>query len=242
MEKKELELPLELILKIASGRDSDGIPRSASAIGIEKILNETETEVVTDLFLEDAITSIYQSGGAAVLTFDFKYNALGIFRKCKQLCENWLNKTSENYQFSITVAPYALSGQIILIFTQLMFADGYQYKNDQNQPVYRLILGFDHTATIVLETDQIDYSQIQFEITEELKRYEEDMDEQLAKIAEEQEQLRKQENQMNLELQQRLNNPLDEIPDDEKDKSDITGETVRFVDENSSFRFTDDQE
>jgi len=240
MEKKKLELPLELILKIASGRDSDGIPRSASAIGIEKILNETETEVVSELFLEDAVTSIYQSGGAAVLTFDFKYNALGVFRKCKQLCEDWIKKPSEGCQFSITVAPYTLAGQIILIFTQLMFVDGYEYKNKQNQPIYRLILGVDHTATIVLETDQIDYAQIQFEITEELKRYEEDIDEQLAKVAEEQEKLRKQENLMNLELQQRLNNPLDEIPDDEKDESYINDEKVRFVDENSSFRFTED--
>lgn len=160
MEKRELELPLELILKIASGRDSDGIPRSASAIGIEKVLNEKETETVTDLFMEDAVTNIYQSGGAAVLTFDFKYNALGIYRKCKQLCEEWLKEQTEGCQFSTTVAPYTLTGQIILIFTQLMFTDGYEYKNEQNQPVYRLILGFDHTATIVLETNQIDYAQI----------------------------------------------------------------------------------
>lgn len=241
MEKRELELPLELILKIASGRDSDGIPRSASAIGIEKVLNEKETETVTDLFMEDAVTNIYQSGGAAVLTFDFKYNALGIYRKCKQLCEEWLKEQTEGCQFSTTVAPYTLTGQIILIFTQLMFTDGYEYKNEQNQPVYRLILGFDHTATIVLETNQIDYAQIQYEITEDLKRYEEEIDEQLAKAADEQEKLQQQENQMNLDLQQRLNNPLEEIPDNAEEFY-TNDKQIRFTEEDSNIRFTNDQE
>lgn len=176
MESKEMQLPIDLILKVSSGRDSDGIPRSASAIGIEKISDAKGTENIAEICMEDAVTCIYQSGGATVLTFDFKYNALGIYRKCKELCENWLKNTETNtdQQFSLTVAPYALAGQIILVFTNLMFIDGYDYKTEQNQAGYRLILGFDNNSSFIIETNDINYAEIQHEITEDLKRYEEE--------------------------------------------------------------------
>lgn len=242
MENKEYTLPLELILKIASGRDSDGIPRSASAMAVERIISEKETENIAELFLEDAVVHIHQSSGASVLTFDFKYNALGLYRKCKAMCDQWMVEKSTDKQFSVTIAPFVLTGQIILIYTHLMFVDGYSYKNVQNQNVYRLILGFDNDGSYTLETREIDYARIQSEITDELKHYEDDIDEQIERIKEEEQKLKDNENQLKMNVQETLNHPLQNLMDEEARTSVHKNEDgIRFVEDNNNIRFTEEE-
>ena len=241
MKEKEINLAYEDILRIASGRDSEGIPRSVGSLQLDKILSKTEVEPVKDIFLKDAVYKIYVSGGAAIITLDLPPEALGLYHKISKLCETWVEEIDQpsDEQLTLLIMPYTLAGQIILVFNQMMFVDSYKYQNDKHQTCYKIILGFDNEASYVIETDQIDYKSIQNEITLELKRYESQIDDEIQQAIEEEREAREQENLVDQQMQQFINKPL--VEKNRQDNVEDT-ENIRFREDEEQFRFVEDKE
>lgn len=237
---KEKQVSWLDLLTIASGADMDDLPRSAGTLAIDRIVSETEAVTDEELFLEMGVFSIHSSGGAAVVTVDFPSDKTFVYRKAKRMCENWLNhlndESSENNQLSLCIVPYALEGQLVVVYNQLIFVDGYESERNQ----HRLILTFDNNATTALETEDIDYNAIQLRITEELRAYEQQIDEQIAQLIEEEKNLKEEENIVAEEMKNKLNNPLEH---NREIALEIFGsKNVQFKDEDSRVRFVEDDE
>lgn len=237
MKNKKIELTWQNITEVASGKGSSGLPRSAATLAIDQVISDNETTPVQEVFLDSAIINIHSSGGAAVVVADFPYEKRGFYRKSKSIAENWLkdiNLPSEKEQLSLCITPLALEGQVFLFYTQLMFVDGYEYKGN-----CRLILGFDNTATFAIETEDIDYNKIQVKIAEELRYYEDQIDSDISEALEEEKLAKEQENIMDLEMQERLNNPIDILLDRESCEEEHS--SVRFVEDGKSVRFNEEE-
>lgn len=228
------------LLTVSSGVDADGLPRSAGTLAIDRVTSKKEAVTEEELFLEMGSISIYSSGGAAVITVDFPSDKTFVYRKGKRMCENWLkymnDEKSKNKQFSLCIVPYVLEGQILIIYNQLMFVDGYELENN----LHRLILVFDNGSTMALEAEGIDYNAIQMQITEELRAYEQQVDEEIAQLTEEENRIREEENIVAKEIQEKLNNPLkqEEVVQTETFRSD----NRRFGDDEKRIRFVEDDQ
>ena len=236
-----VEIQLSDLFRLASGKNQEGDPRSATTLAIDKI-NGNKSEKVKEVFLKNAITSFCVAGGCAVAIVDFPQNEYASFEVTKRLYESWFTKEikDEDMEISLTVVPFSLAGQIVLFFTNLAFADNYQLVVN-NQKVYRVILCFDNNSTMVMTTDEIDYLHIYSEINLELKRMEEEIDNDIDQAIEEEREALKQMNEIDLGFKEELNNPLrmtnqKGMNDDERMKAAEEAQKIRFVDEEENMR------
>lgn len=238
MSKEEIvELSWQDVIKIANGTDDEGLPRSSAILGLDQIISEKETKKIDECFMELGVIHVYSSGGAATVTIDFPSNQLFAYRKCKKMCEDWLSDTEDeskiNQQLSLCVAPYALEGQIFIFFNQLVFADGYENEKRAG----RMILTFDNNATVASEVEGINYQKIKHDIEEELRYQEQALKDEVNALIAEEEKLKKQENIVSMEMEQRLNKPLDHT---QKEEVDHIPEGVRFTEEEEKIRISEE--
>lgn len=228
--KEELALSVEDIIKLASGKDSGGTARSAASLSIDRV-DGSNTENLKEEVLDQAVIHLHISGGAAVVTADFSPLARASYLNSLDMCRTYIDqlddRTHDQERLTITIVPYLLEGQITLFFTQMVFFDTYELEGR-----LRLILVFDNQASLIMETDQIDYQRIKQEIDLELKRYEEEVDAEIEQALEEEQEAKKQENQIEADMKKRLNDPLNVLDRHaNKQRSAEENPKVRFVDE-----------
>lgn len=242
--KKEnitVEIQLSDLFRLSSGKNQEGDPRSAVTLAIDKITGN-KSEKVREAFLRNATTSLCVSGGCAAVIIDFPKSEYASFQVTKKLYESWFTKEiqDENMEISLTVIPFSLAGQIILLFTNLVFADNYQLIID-DQDIYRILLCFDNNSTMIVTTDEIDYMHIYNEINIELRRMEEEIDNEIDCAIEEEKEALAQMNEIDLGFKKELNNPLElknnnDMDDDEKMKMAEEAQKIRFVEEKENIR------
>ena len=90
-----------------------------------------------------------------------------------------------------------------------------------------------------METEDIDYNKIQVKIAEELRYYEDQIDSDISEALEEEKLAKEQENIMDLEMQERLNNPIDILLDREDYEEEHS--SVRFVEDGKTVRFNEEE-
>ena len=228
-----MTLTIEEILEAAKGTDPDGSPRSAASLSVDRV-DGSHAECLREEMLEQAVFTLFISGGAAAVTADFPALSRGAYTRCLELCRGYLEQlrdpAHDREVLSLILVPFLLEGQVVLHFTQLVFCDGYE-----KDGVLRLILVFDNQACGLLETDQIDYEAIHREIDLELKRYEEEIDADIEQALEEEQEAKHQENQIDREMKERFRHPItgtEQEPDPAKPRETEEHPNVRFSDEN----------
>lgn len=236
-----MELNWNDVIKIASGKDEDGIPRSGATLAVDKIIENNKLEKVKEVFLRDAVITCTLRGGVAAITMDFQQLSHIAFDQSVKISREWLenldNSEFDDQKLTLTLVPYSLCGQVIVIFDGLSFMDSYSFTKD-NKTYYRLILVFDNQYTSGLVTDEIDYRQIQQKIAHDLERYEEQLDAELHEALEEERKAKEEENVLNMEMQKKLNNPLEHI-----NKESRTNENLREeAEEDSHYRFVEEDQ
>lgn len=237
VENKKIELNWDDVFKISSGKDVDGNTRSAAGIYLDKILNSTELENIKEVFLRDAIINIHVDGAVAIVTADFPPISHVAFTESQKAIAQYFQTLNEiedfNQQLTMTVTPYALEGQIIIIFNHLIFSDGYERK-EKHGKIYRLLLIFQNEATEGIVTDKINYNQISQQINTELERYEAQVDAELQEAIEEEKKAKQELNDFDKRMEEHFSNPFSEKYEKRNN------ENIREDEESSNFRFTDD--
>lgn len=240
-ENMTIEIPWNDLFRISSGKNSDGYPRSAATLAIDKIV-DNKPEKIKEVFLKNAIISFCVSGGCATIIVDYPQTEYASFQATKNMYESWFTKEilDEKKELSLTVVPFALAGKVVLLFTNLVFADNYQFMIEK-QKINRIIFCFDNNSTAVATTDEINYMHLYNDIKLELKRMEDEIDSEIDNAIEEEREALAQMNEIDLTFKKQLNDPLNFsndrlITEDEKVKKAEKAQKVRFVEEKENMR------
>lgn len=166
---QEIVLPWDKIFYLMNGTDVNGFPLSVSNIILHEVINDLEMKILTEYNITDTPVTVFMSGGCAVVTFNFpqkeKMNFNNILELCKKWLENIEEKVDDNKLLSLAIIPLLMEGTFTLLFTDLVFAEGYF-----NGEEYRLILCFDNDKTQPFVLEGIDIAKIIYEIDNELNR------------------------------------------------------------------------
>ncbi len=124
------ELTLDDLLIISSGRDDNGLPKSA----VSMLLLTTDTagkEIVSEknIHMSKSVSFFYISSGAAVMELICDRNSPEQSQNAAKILQQWItNKDSDDYravnQLHVTVSPFLYEGRVIvdlkeLVYTQL---------------------------------------------------------------------------------------------------------------------------
>lgn len=176
---------------ISSGMDDKNCPRSSASLVIYRYM---DGKPVLDLqrFLKKSEINMYLRGGCAVICADFSLSDKADFILCRSTYSSFLNEVYETKGevfkekiLMLIIAPLLLEGELIMLFQNPAFIDDYKYKDG-----YRLIFGFDHNKTKVVETKNLEYKRISLEVLAEIKRQDEQVERDLFEAMEEEKHLK----------------------------------------------------
>ena len=184
MDKENVQVGFEDIIRLSNGLDNYGYPRSAATISVDKVINEEDTENISNVELTGAEINIFSSGGCAIVQVDFPPTSLFAFNKSKDMCDEWFNNFKENVEdnkfLMMTIIPSSLIGQLILMYNNLVY-----YQVNELPKGNRLVLAFDNNATQVLESEGFDYIEIINAVNSELREEEEELNNELDLVEQE---------------------------------------------------------
>lgn len=245
MSENQESLNWDDVIKIASGKDELGLPVSSASISVDEIEADEETlKTLQNIYLEGAILNIHASGGCVIITADFPQIARGSCKEVIELCNKWLenleNPDFDNQMLYLTLVPHLLEGSVFVIFNQLVYVDSYM---TDVAGVQRVIFCFDNTATMPVESEDINYRAIIAEMEAELQRRDDQLENEIQELLEQKAELEK-ENIYGDQLREDMNS-IDNIlaKSKQKENSMIAGKSnVRNDNPQSSIRFTEGNE
>lgn len=170
-------LTFDQILQLASGVDANGIPNSFGALSIDTYEEGEEPTQYANVSFGAPTINIYGAGGCAVVTLDFDTANLFEYRRTRDLLGEWIEKKGSpdfnNKLLSVTIFPTATNGELMLVFHELVFAQGMPL--DDN--IYRIIMAFDGNQTQEIMNSGINLTELNKAVEAEIARREEEIKE-----------------------------------------------------------------
>lgn len=167
-------LTFDQILQLASGVDANGIPNSFGALSIDTYEEGEEPVQYANVSFGAPVINIYGAGGCAVVTADFDTANLFEYRRTRDLLAEWIEKKGSpdfnNKLLSVTIFPTATNGELMLVFHELVFAQGMPL--DDN--IYRIIMAFDGNQTQEITNSRINLADLNKAVEAEIARREEE--------------------------------------------------------------------
>ena len=186
-EKEKIRLTIEDLFDLSSGVDEYGWPNAASALFLVGLDDRGEPYPVATAEMNTRLDISYNEG-AVVVTAIFPGIRLGDFVRSARLALNWINEEKPAGPLILLVVPDACLGSVQLLFDHLVFCDFYDMK-DGNK---KLILCFDNTKTQLTLAEDIDMDEIMEQVEAEIRAETRAMDEELAAIEKELQDLNEQ--------------------------------------------------
>lgn len=180
--QKTLDITIEDIFKVASGLLEDKSYASACSISINKQISEDDILTTKNVYI-NAPTYFYCYRGCVTVVMDFGQREIANFNQATNVCLDYIKKEDTLLLFNIV--PLSLNGDIVIALTNLVYVDFY-IREDHTR---RLILCFDNTATTLIGTDEIDVAKIREMAAYEVKKEQDDLDNEIAALDEEGERL-----------------------------------------------------
>ena len=202
-----IEVEFQDILRISSGLDESGNPRSAGTLsilevnGLENIqteedadkLSEKDVKTIKEVTISTSAINLFVSGGCAIVDIDLPLQSAFEYRSIVSICKNWLdninNEKYDNQLLSFTLVPLLLQGQISIVFHNLTY-----YSGISNDNGYKIILAFDNNVTDCYEIDGIDYKAIKAAVANEIKLEDEALEKEIMEAEEEIKKLERENN------------------------------------------------
>lgn len=186
----DTDITLNDLFSISSGKNEDGNANAASSLLVFQQKNEKEEPLLLHNVLLTPGVEVYASGGGTVCVFEFPATEYREFMGIATECLKWLNAGDDtNESLFLQVIPMLLEGQVILLFSGLIYCDYYKQKDGSQ----KLILVFDNESTrVVMPDDEIDFESLRAEVDNELKKQEQEMDDEIYELEKELKELNEQ--------------------------------------------------
>lgn len=186
-----IELTLEDILAIATGRLNDEMPSSSASFSINVENEEQNYEPGHEVIVENGEFNFYVNGGCMVIQIDFSKIDAFEYQHLIEICKKWMDnvgtKEYEHKIFSGTIVPATLEGQIIIEVNELVYYTGIVTSDSE-----RAILCFDNLQSNVFVNSDMNYDEIKRSVDEELRHEQSLLEQQLYEAQKEVDDLKNQ--------------------------------------------------
>lgn len=212
------------IISLSNGVDESGIACSSASLSLDQIKDDgDDVNNKKDVFLKDAELNTYFSGGCLVVEATLPSTSTFEYTSIVALCNEWFGiaQKEKDLIISMTMVPYRLMGEVILLFSGLAYFTSYK-----DMDKYKCIFCFDNEATQVFVTDEIDYKAIALEVEEELKDEENKLVEEIAEVENETKEIEKNNNMYAQYVKDNINNIATENDDEETSKNKMIRHTM----------------
>lgn len=222
----EYKLKFENIVKLSNGMDESDLPCATATLAIDEIISNDKVNNITSLFLKDAEINMFFSGGCMVVQVDFPFTSNYEYYRSLDICKQYFDEITkfENNYLTLTVVPYKLLGEIVVLLCDLVYFT--EIKKDNG---FRLLMCFNNESTQVYNTDEIDYQDIVKQVDEELDEEENKLVEEINRVEQETKEIEKENNIYAQSVKEQYNNA-----------QQIQNNKEENIEKNSYFRHTED--
>lgn len=189
----EFNYTYEQLMMLASGIDEENRPVTAATLAIDKINEDGEQVEDRVVVFDNAVIDFFVSGGCLVMQVDFPANRTHIFKRAVEYISDYLdNAQDEDYAqthaFGVVAVPMVFRGKISVVLQDLVYFTGFELPNADK----RLILCFNDLVTQVIDNgDEINYDEIESNVLAQINREQRQMEDEIAAINQEIEELSK---------------------------------------------------
>ena len=163
------------IMQLCSGVNDDGIPNSFAAHSIETVTEDMETIPYANVSFGSPVLNVYGAGGCIVVTADFDNNNMFEYRRARDILSEYIEKKGDpdfdNKLLSLSIFPVATNGELMVIFHELVFAQGFRMEDN----VSRMIMAFDGNQTQEIIDSKLKLDELKLTVDAEMARREAEM-------------------------------------------------------------------
>lgn len=213
---------------VISGVDELGTPISTASLSLDNKLEDNLEERGT-VFFSNPVMDFYVRGGAAVAEVQFPKNLRNEAESCIRLCERYFNEMREypSQEINMLIVPTNFNGEVVAIFSGLVYVT-----RAYTDELCTVILVFDHTDSIILKTDEIDMAVIKARVDSEIKRMEDDLEEQIQLALDEQKEIQELSNPYSNMIKEQLeSNTSLLIEEEEAEEEEPQNSRIRIAQE-----------
>ena len=165
-------MTFDLLAQLCSGTEEGGLPNSFGVLQIDTVTEEMETVPYASVAFGNPAINIYAAGGCVVITADFERHNMFEYRRARDILGEWTENQGSpefnNKLLSLVVSPVLLNGEIMIIFHELVFAQGVAIEDG----VCRLIMAFDGNQTQNIMSTNIKLDELKTTVEAEIARRE----------------------------------------------------------------------
>ena len=163
------------IMQLCSGVNDDGIPNSFAALSIDTVTEDMETIPYANVSFGSPVLNVYGAGGCIVVTADFDNNNMFEYRRARDILSEYIEKKGDpdfdNKLLSLSIFPVATNGELMVIFHELVFAQGFRMEDN----VSRMIMAFDGNQTQEIIDSKVKLDELKLTVEAEMARREAEM-------------------------------------------------------------------
>ena len=163
------------IMQLCSGVNDDGIPNSFAALSIDTVTEDMETIPYANVSFGSPVLNVYGAGGCIVVTADFDNNNMFEYRRARDILSEYIEKKGDpdfdNKLLSLSIFPVATNGELMVIFHELVFAQGFRMEDN----VSRMIMAFDGNQTQEIIDSKLKLDELKLTVDAEMARREAEM-------------------------------------------------------------------
>ena len=163
------------IMQLCSGVNDDGIPNSFAALSIDTVTEDMETIPYANVSFGSPVLNVYGAGGCIVVTADFDNNNMFEYRRARDILSEYIEKKGDpdfdNKLLSLSIFPVATNGELMVIFHELVFAQGFRMEDN----VSRMIMAFDGNQTQEIIDSKLKLDELKLTVEAEMARREAEM-------------------------------------------------------------------
>lgn len=163
------------IMQLCSGVNDDGIPNSFAALSIDTLTEDMETIPYANVSFGSPVLNVYGAGGCIVVTADFDNNNMFEYRRARDILSEYIEKKGDpdfdNKLLSLSIFPVATNGELMVIFHELVFAQGFRMEDN----VSRMIMAFDGNQTQEIIDSKLKLDELKLTVDAEMARREAEM-------------------------------------------------------------------